>query len=267
MCRYAWPSPPPSKKYVPDHHRSRIIPENPSGKPGPKQAPPPERGFWAPVPGGAWKKGARGLRFVPARKEPSGWHDPKKKLAFPPPTPADKENPDPNRGAAAPTAAAAKPRKPLGFGVPAPNYAQNGGRQPIVKPLGQHNGNAKAAPQAAKAGAAQAAKPKPAQYGAGNCNYTVYDGRSYNYNGQWRGFNGIQHVAPAPAPAMARRAGAGAPAGAPPQPQVQARPSHNQQPKQAQGRGWAPAARIPPAQPIPQPAAAREDDGSMCVIS
>ena len=76
---YAWPSPPKSKRYVPEIFRDRKIPFNHSGKP---PAPPPERGFWAPRPGGEWRRGPRGLRYIPARKLPEGYMDPRKKLAF-----------------------------------------------------------------------------------------------------------------------------------------------------------------------------------------
>ena len=40
-----------------------------------------DRGFWAPRPGGEWKRGPRGLRYVPARTLPDGCMAPKKKLA------------------------------------------------------------------------------------------------------------------------------------------------------------------------------------------
>ena len=76
---YAWPSPPKSKRYVPEIFRDRKIPFNHSGTP---PAPPPERGFWAPRPGGEWRRGPRGLRYIPARKLPEGYMDPRKKLAF-----------------------------------------------------------------------------------------------------------------------------------------------------------------------------------------
>lgn len=76
---YAWPSPPKSKRYVAPNRQDRNIPFNPSGA-NPKTRP--ERGFWAPVPGGKWKQGPRGMVWEYARKEPDSWKGPKKRLNF-----------------------------------------------------------------------------------------------------------------------------------------------------------------------------------------
>ena len=277
---YSWPSPPPSKKYVPDYQRSRIVPNPASGKPHPNRQPPAQRGFWAPVPGGAWRKGPRGLRFIPARNEPSGWHDPKKRLAFAATPPQDKEN------AVKQPSAAPQQQQPARKAFSNAGYALNGMRPAAVKPLNNISNLAAATPAAPPA--RPSARPKPAQYGGGQCNYSVYEGRAYNYNGTYQGFNGLQYVPAAAAPAAyhagnrrpqfnpaAARAPAPAlapaPSGLPPQPQIQARPKPSyfgsQQAWPAERKAWAPVAPFPPAQPIPQPGkAVNSDDGSMCSI-
>ena len=78
---YPLPSPPKSTRHVrvPQREADRHIPFNPSGG---APAPPPERGFWAPRPGGEWKKYRGRLIFMPARKVPDDYLDPKKKINF-----------------------------------------------------------------------------------------------------------------------------------------------------------------------------------------
>ena len=78
---------------------ANAVPNPLSAKVGAGQEKRPERGFWAPQ-GGQFVNGPRGLQYVPARKEPPEWKEPRKKLNFPRPTPqkqqptaeADKEN-------------------------------------------------------------------------------------------------------------------------------------------------------------------------------
>ena len=268
----------------------------------PNRQPPAQRGFWAPVAGGAWRKGPRGLRFVPARNEPNGWDDPKKRLAFAGTPAHDKENAS-KQATAAPVqkgyAAKAdqqqqQQQQPARKGYGYTGYGQNLFRPAAVKPLYNVSNQAAAKPAvpparpSARPAANQfmGAKPsKPAPYGGGQCNYAVYEGRPYNYNGTYQGFNGLQNMAPAAAPAAyhagnrrpqfnpaAARAPVPAPAqyGHPPQAQVQARPKptkYGQQARAADRKSWAPAvAPFPPAQPIPQPKAGNNDEGSMCSI-
>ena len=77
---FARPTPPKSGHFVPHERRSRALPNNPSGA---VAAPAPVRGFWAPVRGGQWVKGAKGMQFVHARNEPGGWKESRKRLVFP----------------------------------------------------------------------------------------------------------------------------------------------------------------------------------------
>jgi hypothetical protein len=100
----------------------------------------PERGFWAPRPGGRWVKGPRGLHFIRERKLPEGYMDSKKKLAFGKVTPRcniDAENRDCQRPPVATAVPVAKAkvqqqRAPLGQA----GAAANGGRQ-VLGQLGQ----------------------------------------------------------------------------------------------------------------------------------
>ena len=81
MPWYSQPIPPKSNRHArfPVALADREIPFNPSGG---APAPPPERGFWAPRPGGEWKKVRGRLVYMHARKVPPDYLEPKKKINF-----------------------------------------------------------------------------------------------------------------------------------------------------------------------------------------
>ena len=62
---------------------NRMIPNPPSAAPQPAKN---DRGFWAPQPG-KWHQVRGRMQYFPARAEPPGWQEPRKKLQFPKATP------------------------------------------------------------------------------------------------------------------------------------------------------------------------------------
>jgi hypothetical protein len=236
---YAWPSPPKTKRYVQAQQQNRIIPKNPSGEP---KVPRPEKGFWAPQPGGQWRRGPKGLRFEWARKEPAGWKEPAKRLHFPP----SLLNDDKENGAnAQPTAPG--PQKQKGLAV-APAAAAAAAAAAPRQP----------APKAAAAGRAPLALR---QMAPGRVQDTT---QAWAYGTQ-AGHNVRPQATKAQARPLATRKNVVPLAGHPPQPQVQ-----------VAGRVWPPpqagdaaarASNFPPPQPLPRRSSQKsESEGGLCVV-
>ena len=163
-----WPDRRPPRSGLGIPHKmgwgNKQIPNPPSAGPMPGRR---DRGWWAPQPGGKVVQGPRGrLQYVPARAEPEGWKEPKKRLQFPLPTPAraktaaaaaNKEN------ALAPSMAGGKPLNASSKEAQPRAIALNAGAPPKKTGLTYGQNPNAAALAALNAGRAPAAGLKPRQ--------------------------------------------------------------------------------------------------------